>query len=274
MGRAVLIVRLAARDLRRRGVEAALLFVALTVATTTLTLGLVLHDEQDTPYSRTRAATHGPDVVAVVFPRAFRTVSPAQLSMLRSLARAPGVTGHSGPFPVTWAPLRRGHVTAAAEVEGRARGPAVVDQPAVTDGTWVRAGGVVLERTFADALDARIGDELNIGGRRFPVVGIAVTTAFTPYPRICTGGCELTTPALRPTHPGLVWMTRSDVRALATTAEPLTYVTDLMLHDAGAAPSFAARRNRPSSLTAPMLRSWQDISFFAAKLERNEQRTS
>jgi putative ABC transport system permease protein len=68
-------------------------------------------------------------------------------------------------------------------------------------------------------------------------------------------------------------MARADVRALATRAEPLTYVTNLRLRDPAAAPSFVATRSRASSQTAPMLRSWQDISFFAAKLERNEQQT-
>jgi predicted lysophospholipase L1 biosynthesis ABC-type transport system permease subunit len=208
MGRAALIARLAARDLRRRRAEAALLFISLAVATTTLTLGLILHGEQDAAYARTRAATLGPDVVASVFPPPFRTVSAAQLSALRSLDAVAGVTGHSGPFPVTWALLRRGPVRAGAEIEGRDLVPAVVDQPKVTSGTWVRAGGAVLERTVADALQARVGDDLRIGGHRFRVVGIAVTTAFTPYPRMCTGGCELTSPALRPTHPGLVGLTR------------------------------------------------------------------
>ena len=43
MGRVLLVGRLAARDLRRRPAEAALLLLAIIAATTTLTLGLVLH---------------------------------------------------------------------------------------------------------------------------------------------------------------------------------------------------------------------------------------
>jgi putative ABC transport system permease protein len=54
--------RLAARDLRRRPVEAALLLIAITAATATLTLGLVLHDVVSDPYQTTREATAG-DVV-------------------------------------------------------------------------------------------------------------------------------------------------------------------------------------------------------------------
>ena len=44
--------------------EAALLLLAITAATTTLTLGLVLHGVTSQPYQQTRAATDGPDVVA------------------------------------------------------------------------------------------------------------------------------------------------------------------------------------------------------------------
>ena len=64
MGRVLLVFRLAARDLLRRPAEAALLLIAITAATTTLTLGLVLHGVTSKPYQTTREATAGPDVVA------------------------------------------------------------------------------------------------------------------------------------------------------------------------------------------------------------------
>src|SRR5215217_982419 len=54
MGRVQLVYRLAARDLRRRPAEAALLLLAMTAATTTLTLGLVLHGVISRPYQTTR----------------------------------------------------------------------------------------------------------------------------------------------------------------------------------------------------------------------------
>ena len=41
-----------------------LLLLAITAATTTLTLGLALHGVTSQPYQQTRAATAGPDVVA------------------------------------------------------------------------------------------------------------------------------------------------------------------------------------------------------------------
>ena len=64
MGRLLLVGRLAARDLRRRPAEAALLLLAITAATAILTLGLVLRGVISKPYETTREATAGPDVVA------------------------------------------------------------------------------------------------------------------------------------------------------------------------------------------------------------------
>ena len=64
MGKLVLVGRLVARDLRHRWAQAALLLLAITAATATLTLGLALHGVTNQPYRQTRAATNGPDVVA------------------------------------------------------------------------------------------------------------------------------------------------------------------------------------------------------------------
>jgi putative ABC transport system permease protein len=49
----------------------------------------------------------------------------------------------------------------------------------------VRSGGVVLERTFAEALEAKVGEHLTLDHRSFAVVGIAVTAAQAPYPNLC-----------------------------------------------------------------------------------------
>src|SRR6266508_4191680 len=119
MGRVLLVSRLAARDLRRRPAEAALLLLAIMAATTTLTLGLVLHGAISKPYQSTRQATAGPDVVAGVVPSVVGRQPgelpvfggrPADRAGLEALAHAPGVVGHSGPYPVVWTTLRaHGH---------------------------------------------------------------------------------------------------------------------------------------------------------------------
>jgi ABC-type lipoprotein release transport system permease subunit len=219
VGRALLVGRLAARNLRRRPVEAALLLLAITAATTVLTLGLVLHGVTDDPYQRTREATAGPDVVASSAPDAY-VGQTADVAGLEALADAPGVVDQSGPYPVIGAELEADSVTgsrrtprgeviggaAGAWVVGRDPAAAAVDQPELTEGTWVRDGGAVLEAGFADALDVGEGDQITLrtrvctlrtptgppdcrvdDGRTFRVTGVAVTAAARPYPGVCFG---------------------------------------------------------------------------------------
>ena len=217
MGRVLLVGRLAARNLRRRPAEAALLLLAMMAATTVLTLGLVLHGVTDDPYQSTREATAGPDVVASVAPDPFMG-QPVDLAGLEALTDAPGVVDHSGPYPVVGAELEADGLTGSrrtprGEVIGGAAGvwavgrdpaAASVDQPELTQGSWVRDGGAVVEAGFADALDLGEGDQITLrtrlctpqtptrseecrvaNDRSFRVVGVAVTAAARPYPGVC-----------------------------------------------------------------------------------------
>ena len=90
MGRALLVGRLAARDMRRHLAQAVLLLVAIAAATTVLTLGLALNGVTSHPYQQTRAATKGPDAVAYM----------QNTARAGALITAKGVTGPSGPFPL------------------------------------------------------------------------------------------------------------------------------------------------------------------------------
>ena len=277
MGRARIVARLVARDLRRRRGEAVLMLITIMAATATLTLGLILHGVTSQPYAQTRAATRGPDVVANLFPPGPGKgpapgkwgVSARQMAALTGLEHAPGVTGHSGPYPVTWALLRTHGIAATAEVEGRDGAAAAVDQPKLTQGSWVRPGQVVIERSFADALGVRAGARIILNGRSFRVAGVAVTAAFAPYPEICFTGCVIAT-SMTASQPGLIWTTRAAARSLATTAEPLMYFLNLKLAHPGGADAFALTHNKPS-LTAPYLTGWQDIGQQDGRMVANEQ---
>jgi ABC-type lipoprotein release transport system permease subunit len=263
VGRVLVVSRLAARDLRRRPAEAALLLLAITAATTTLTLGLVLHGVTTRPYQSTRAATHGPDVVAEADPPLGG--GSADRAGLAALARAPGVTGHSGPYPLIGATLRAHGGRAALQVQGRDGAPATIDQPKLTAGSWVRDGGVVIERGFADAFDVHAGDRVTVDGRRFVVAGIAVTAASAPYPSLTLGFG----PRGVPVHPGLAWLTRADVRRLAPNGRAASSVINLRLADPAAAPAFAdAHMFRGPMLLLP----WQEISEANGNLVRNERK--
>jgi ABC-type lipoprotein release transport system permease subunit len=264
MGRILLVCRLAVRDLRHRPASAVLLLIAIATATVTLTLGLALNGTTSHPYDTTRAATAGPDVVAQVVP-------PASVGALRKLTGASGVTSHSGPYPYTFAAVKAGGHDAGALVEGRDEAPAPVDQPELTQGSWVRPGEVVVERAFADVLGIHAGDRITLDGRSFLVAGIAVTAAIPPYPHICWFGCDLDTPALANTDPGLMWLTRADATALATPAEPLSYVLNLKLADPADASAFANSYDANIGMSTPYLMSWQGISFQDGRLVYSEQ---
>jgi putative ABC transport system permease protein len=256
-GQVALISRLAARDLRRRPVEALMVFLVIAAAATTLTVAFALSGVTNKPYQQTRLVTAGPDVVAIEGggPGPARPMSSAQLAAaVASLAKAPGVIAHSGPYPTAYSVIRfRGH-TVDVVTEGRDQAPAPVDQPKVTQGSWIRPGAVVIERGFADALGVHVGGNVRIGGRSFRVAGIAVTAAIPPYPSsLCHIACPFPAAMQGAGVPnmGLVWLTRSAVAGLAGSGAPLGYLLNLKLANPAQAPAFAAQH--PNTIT------WESI---------------
>ena len=277
MGKAFLFGRLAAKDLRRHLSEGVLLFLVIAAASATLTLGLLLHGETSNPYNTTRAATKGPDAVANLSPAVSNNGSisaSANPADLAAVERAPGVVGHSGPYPMTFALLNVHGITTSAMLEGRDAVSTQLAQPALTAGSWIRDGGVVIERSFAGALGVRVGDPLTLNGRSVHVVGIAVDAATPPYPHVCAGGwCDLIYRAslaqeqISQYQPGLIWLSRSATMSLATPDVGLSYLLNLKLADPAQAPAFAASYSHtPPSGPTQVVKSWQDISTDAAKL--------
>jgi putative ABC transport system permease protein len=187
MGRLLLVYRLAVRDLRRHAGQAALLLLVIAATVTTLTLALVLHGVTSNPWDRTMAATDGPDVVAQIVQATNGPVAlppgpkpsggPAGAKPLLALTRAAGVTGYSGPYLTVNPSLAANGTTIAVFAEGRPTANTGIDRPYLTAGTWVRAGGVVLDRNVADALGVAPGDAVTLDGHTFHVVGTAVTAA-------------------------------------------------------------------------------------------------
>ncbi len=175
-GRALLLGRLAASDLRHHVAQAVLLVVAIAAATTVLTLACALNGVNSNPYQQTKAATKGPDVVAQSGNDPYTSVtSSADLAALVALNHAKGVAAHSGPYPIVGDTgpvgpvMRSAGIVTSVEVEGREPGVAAVDQPKVTDGTWIRPGGVVIERSFAEAANLRLGQTITLNGHPFRV---------------------------------------------------------------------------------------------------------
>ena len=256
MGRLVLIARLAVRDLRHRRTQAVLLLLAITAATATLTLGLALNGVTSSPYLRTKAATSGPDITAFV----------SSAAQAVPLSGASGVAAHSGPYPLASAVLGFRGLAVPVQAEGRDEAPATVDQPDVTEGSWVRPGSVVLERTFAEALGAMTGDRVTLNGRSFRVSGIAVTAAIPEFPGVCyyltcNAGSQAEESGM-----GLAWVTQAAARSFATHAAPLSYVLNLKLRYPATATAFAAANGPvsptgPVSSSGPALLTWEQVQY-------------
>jgi len=297
MGKIVLVGRLAARDIRRRKAQAVLLLLAITAAATTLVLGLALNGVTSHPYQQTRAATNGPDLVVGYGVNLGPTqgvnlnptlgpppVSPAQLQADTStLTHLSGVTAYSGPYPVASVVLQTRGLTVPVQAEGRAQTPAAVDQPKLTSGRWVRPGGVVIERTFAEALGVGVGDRVTLDGRPFTVAGIAVTAAAAPYPNCSLTNCMFTGPQtdsssnVSTLNVGLAWVTEADARAMASPQAPLSYVLNLKLKNPATAPAVVNQVFAPGGFGAraswgiDSVNSWQAISSAAGELVQDEQ---
>lgn len=269
MGRLRLICRLAARDLRRRRTEALLLLLAFTAACATLALGLVLNGVTNQPYLQTRNATAGPDVVLQLNPNGSAAVTSQGLGQLTALENASGVAGHTGPYPATWTTTEANGHAAAAQVEGRETAPASIDQPEVTQGSWLQGKGTaVIERTFAQAIGVTAGDRVFLGGRSFKVAGIAVDAAVPPYPRVCDDGCETTTSDQAGARTGQIWLTEADASGLATTSDPLYYFLNLKLDDPARAGAFTVPPTDQSQISE---NTWQSISWLDGKAILSEQ---
>ncbi|MEU0449230.1 FtsX-like permease family protein [Streptomyces tendae] len=227
MGRLLLIWRLIARDLRRSPGEAVVFLVAVTAATASLTLGMATDNAVAAGYLKTREATAGPDIVAV-------TTDPDPAALARRIARAPGTDTVADPVPGFSTTVRAHGRTENTAVEGRERTASAVDRPLVTSGTWVRDGGAVVERGFAQALGVRVGDRVTIGGRDYPVVGTAVSAATAVYP----WGNWASGPGPSDLG-GRIWLTTDDARAAAGDASPL-YLLNIKLSDPGATRSWTS----------------------------------
>src|SRR5690348_13266662 len=260
MGRLLLVLRLAGRGLRRRPVEAILALLVMTVATTTLTIGLALRGVTDHPYEQTRAATAGPDAVAGFLSE---DGAPPPAAAVDTITHLPGVTAHGPLMPLAHSTLSLGGRSATVEAVGREPGGDPVDRPKLTSGAWVGAGSVVLERGFADALGARVGDHVTLGGRSFRIGGTAVSAALPAYPSslchlLCFAGVA---PGPHAFDIGLVWLTPADLATVRERTTPLVvYLLDLRLAAPGTASAFAAAHSRfgPES-NGPFLLSWPQI---------------
>jgi putative ABC transport system permease protein len=187
-------------------------------------------------------------VVAQIAPQAGAVARPA--TEFASLRHAGDVTATSGPYPFAVANLTAPGIDIQTQAEGRDLALARLDQPTVTEGSWIRPGAAVIESGFAASLGLKPGDTIHLNGHRFKVAGVAVSTAQCFYPV---------------SKPGVVWLTRTDTERLAANQQPVGYVLNLKLGHPASAEGFAfgpvgnAFLNQASNDLVASEQTWVDI---------------
>ncbi len=258
-----LVARLAWRNVHRRPGQALLLFMALILATSCLSLALAVRETHDSAAVRLSEATNGFHVYAKLFDH-----NPRSEAMLAVLADAPEVAAAGGP----WTGLVVDGEVGGAQVELRVqlRDPAAVsavDQPAMTSGRWHGAGtgaGVVLEDGLAATLQVEPGDTVTLAGRPLPVLGTAMTLSTQRYPQ---------------EQPALVWADQANAADLRAPGRGDPGSGDpgpvgefrwiaLRLHDPGQAEAFV--RQVAASLPADTRETWELHSWQERRAEESQ----
>jgi ABC-type lipoprotein release transport system permease subunit len=228
------LVKLAFAGIRARTLPSALTILLAAAAAATIVIALEVGGTGRDPWQRTFDAANGAHVLALV---------PSQADA-RAIAALPGVAQPDDPVPSVVVPAGGG--TDRLQLAGL-RAPARVNAPVRTDGAAPPADGIVLERSFADALGLRVGNTLRLAGAegpvQLPVVGTAISPGQARYPR---------------SNPGVAWVTRATLERIEPDRGRWHWTQAIRLTDPAAAPGFAARAATSLPPGAASVSSWED----------------
>jgi len=195
--RAILVKAVA--DLRRRRVQAAVIFLTVLLAIATGTMALTLMSQTRDPYQAAFDAQKGAHLQV-----SFHASTDPQL-----LATTPGIIGASaagGPYPATTLEFKHAGQRFNVETFGRDNPAGDVEVLKVTSGRWAQTNDeIVLTRSFSELNKISIGD-------RIKVVSVSTAPTLTVVGEVVDideGSADLSSPQ----HS---WMLRSAVPALTT----------------------------------------------------------
>jgi putative ABC transport system permease protein len=216
-------LRLALARLRSRRIQFAVLFLVAVLGCAIALSALALRGAASGPWQRLFAETNGAHV----------TVQATSPDAVTDAAARPEVSAATEVIARHQAAVDiGGRLLQIQLVRAPDRDQMTVDRPAVLDGRWLGGDGeVVLEMTMAEALGARVGDQIRFGGREPVVLRVAGTAA--------TAGRGANYPAVTP---GMGWVTAAtfDGLHLAGDGEPIELTVGLRLHDPDRAAPLAA----------------------------------
>ena len=151
---AILIKAMA--DLRRRRVQAAVIFLTVLLAIATGTMALTLMSQTRDPYQAAFQAQKGAHLQVT-----FHKAADPQL-----LAATPSIIGASaagGPYPATTLEFKRAGQTFYVEAFGRDTPGGDVEMLNITSGRWARANDeIVLTRSFSELHKISVGDQIKV----------------------------------------------------------------------------------------------------------------
>jgi putative ABC transport system permease protein len=231
----VTLAKLAFAGIRSRLLASLLTILLSAAATATIVLALEVGATARDPWQRTFDAANGPHVMAT-------SRSRAEARRIRAL---PGVVERDPLIPSALATP----TTPAGDIEPLMltglRPPTRVNAPVRTEGSQPRAGGIVLERSFADALGLRVGTTLRFAatGRaiELPVIGTAISPSQPRFPR---------------SKPGVGWVTRATLARIVPDRDRWNWTQAVRLRDPATAPALAVRAAASTPGTAFLVRTW------------------
>jgi putative ABC transport system permease protein len=232
----VTLVKFAFAGIRSRWLASALTILLSSAAAATIVLALEVGATARDPWQRTFDAANGAHVLASV---------PSQADA-RAIARLGGVAERDEPVPnaITTVASRGG--TERLQLAGL-RFPARVNVPVRTAGVRPPARGIVLERSFANALGFRVGGTLRLAGAggpvELPVVGTAISPSVPRYPRH---------------NPGLAWVMRGTFARIEPDRSRWFWTQAIRLTNPAAAPAFAASAAASLPPGAAFVATWED----------------
>ncbi|MFG1820127.1 ABC transporter permease [Kribbella sp. NPDC049174] len=230
----ITLVRLAFAGMRSRLLASALTVLLCSAAAATIVLALEVGATARDPWQRTFEAANGA--------HAFANVQSA--ADARTVASLPGVAERGDPVPNANTALigRPDRLQLAAPSS-----PAQVDKPVPIEGSIQPANGIVLERSFADALGLSVGTTLRLatpdGSIELPVVGTAVSPGQPRYPR---------------RNPGLAWVTPATLERIQPDSSRWRWTQAVRLTDPAAAPAFAERATAALPAGTAAVETWED----------------
>ena len=230
------LIRLAFAGIRSRLLASGLTILLSTAAAATIVLALEVGATARDPWQRTFTAANGAHVLANVSSQA----------EARAIAALPGVAERDAPVPIAPASVARPGGTDRVLLAGLPDRPRV-NAPVRTAGSALREDGIVLERSFAEALGLEVGTPLRLaaagGPIELPILGTAVSPSQPRYPR---------------SNPGLAWVRRATLERIEPDRSRWTWTQAIRLRSAAAAPAFAARIAASFPPDTAFVATWED----------------